>query len=94
MVRVMDSILAEIESALATVQRTLDALTARGQHEAAFDIARAQYVASIRASWPQNLGALVTALEAVESDTKVQLSDDERENVRRAVRTFRKAVGQ
>lgn len=90
----MDSILAEIEVALATVQRTLDTLTARGSHEAAFDIARAQYVASIRSSWPQNLGALVSALEAVVADPNSGLTDQEREKVRAAALTLRKAVGQ
>ena len=90
----MNSILAEIELALGTVQQTLDTLTARGNHEAAFDIARAQYVASIRSSWPQNLGSLVKALDVVQADPQSKLTNEERAKVRAAAETLRRAVGQ
>lgn len=90
----MNSTLAEIEAALATVQSTLDLLSTRGEHEAAFEIARAQYVASIRASWPQNLGALIAALDHVQADPSSKLDEQERARIRVAVTALRRAVAQ
>lgn len=79
-----------IEQALAAVQRTLDALTARGDHAAAFDVAKAQYAASIRSSWPGNLSSLAAALEKVSADESLHLSSEERGELRRAVDVFRR----
>ncbi|MBI5534251.1 MAG: hypothetical protein HY898_16120 [Deltaproteobacteria bacterium] len=86
--------LGEIEVALEIVQKTLDALTARGDDEAAFELARAQYAASIRDSWPGNLGKLVGVLERMLANDLLKLTDDERENLRKAQDTFRKTVNE
>ena len=51
----MPDTFAEIQACLTTVQNTIDALNERGDNQAAFDLARAQYSASIRTSWPGNL---------------------------------------
>jgi hypothetical protein len=77
-----------IEAALATVQTTLDKLTARGCNEAAFDLARAQYAASIRSSWPANLGSVASALAKLADDAAVDLTADERAALRGAAETF------
>lgn len=90
----MDSILADIENALGTVQRTLDALTSRGDNELAFDIAKAQYRASIRSSWPANLGSLVQALEAAEQNKECKLDLEEREQLRKAIAVLRRVISQ
>jgi hypothetical protein len=90
----MDTVLGEIEAALTTVQQTLDALTSRGKHEAAYEIARAQYVASIRSSWPQNPGPLVQALEQTADDPRNGLTAEELARLRRAVEVLRRAVAQ
>lgn len=81
--------LARIETALATVQKTIDALSARGNAEEAFDLARLQFTTSIRDSWPGNLGKLVGALERILADEKVQLQDQERADLREAIEIFR-----
>jgi hypothetical protein len=81
--------LADIEAALAAVQRTLDRLTALGENEAAFDLARAQYAASIRSSWPGNLGTLAGHLEKLCADTANKLGDGDRAELRRAIAVFR-----
>jgi len=78
-----------IDLALATVQRALDRLTAGGQHEAAFEIARAQFAASVRASWPANLAALSSALDRALAEGAACLSDGEREELRRAADVLR-----
>jgi hypothetical protein len=78
-----------IEQALATVQRALDRLTARGQHETAFEIARAQFAASVRASWPANLSAVSAALDRALEQDAVSLTDVEREELRRAADVLR-----
>lgn len=80
---------AAVEGALATVQRVLDALTARGQHEAAFEIARAQFSASVRASWPANLAAVAQAIERALGDASVAIPDEERESLRHAAQVLR-----
>ena len=79
----------EIEQALEGVQTTLDALRAGGQDEAAFEIARLQFSASIRASWPGNLLPLADALERAAP----KLDGEKAEIARRSAATFRKVVG-
>jgi hypothetical protein len=90
----MTSTLAAIEEALAVVQRTLDALNSRGDHEAAFEVVRAQYAASLRESWPQNLAELTRALQEVAGDGSVHLDEAERERVRKAVEVLQAALEQ
>jgi hypothetical protein len=82
--------LSDIEAALATVQRTLDRLTTLGRDEAAFAVARAQFSASIRSSWPGNLSTLVTSLEGVASDPTSGLSGAERADLALAIDTLRR----
>jgi hypothetical protein len=90
----MSETLAEVEQALATVQRVLDALTTRGDNEAAFDLAKAQYSASIRTSWPSNLSSLIRPLEAVGANTALKLTDEERTEVGKAVDVLKRACNQ
>ena len=92
--RGMSETLAEVEQALATVQRVLDALTTRGDNEAAFDLAKAQYSASIRTSWPSNLSSLINPLEAVGANPTLKLTDEERKNVGDAVAILKRACNQ
>jgi hypothetical protein len=80
---------AAVEGALATVQRVLDALTARGQHDAAYEIARAQFAASVRASWPANLSGVAQAIERALGDPAVAIPDEERDALRRAADVLR-----
>ena len=80
---------AEVEAALATVQATLDRLTALGQNEAAFELARAQYSASMRSSWPGNLATLVGSLEKVATSAAAGLSEDERRRLEAAIAVLR-----
>ena len=81
--------LARIEAALATVQKTIDALSSRGDDEAAFELARLQFTTSIRDSWPGNLGKLVGSLERIASDDKLHLAQEERVQLREAIEIFR-----
>lgn len=81
--------LARIETALATVQKTIDALSSRGDDEAAFELARLQFTTSIRDSWPGNLGKLVVSLERIASDDKLHLQEDERAQLVEAIEIFR-----
>lgn len=74
-----------VSQAMQTVQTLLDRLTARGQHQAAFDIARAQFSASMRASWPANLSGLAAAIEKAIGDEGAALTDAEREELKGAV---------
>jgi hypothetical protein len=79
-----------VDEALSAVQRTLDRLTQRGQHDAAFEIARAQFSASMRASWPGNLSAVASAIDRALGEGKLaSLSDGEREELRRAADVLR-----
>ncbi len=80
---------ADIEAALATVQKTLDRLTAAGHDETAFDLARAQFGASMRSSWPGNLSTLCGSLEAVALNTALRLTDDDRADLTRAIEILR-----
>jgi hypothetical protein len=82
--------LSEIEAALATVQSTLDRLTQEGHDEAAFELARAQYAASIRSSWPGNLSSLVGAIEKILGNGALKLTEDERARLSRAADAFRR----
>jgi hypothetical protein len=81
--------LADIEAALGSVQRTLDRLTAAGEDKAAFELARAQFAASIRSSWPGNLGTLAAHLEKLCSDAAVKLDEAARADLRHAIAVFR-----
>jgi hypothetical protein len=90
----MQTTLAAIEKALAIVQQTLDILTSRRDDEAAFDVARAQFSASIRDSWPNNLSSLITALEKVHQNPESKLDDEERARVAEAISLLRGALNQ
>ena len=78
-----------IDRALEVVHRTLDKLIARGQDAAAFEIAKAEFRASVRASWPGNLGQLATALAEVEKDAASKLDENERAELRSALEVLR-----
>jgi hypothetical protein len=84
--------LGQIEGALAVVQKTLDALTARGDNEAAYELARVQFTSSIRDSWPGNLGNLIGVLERMNANDALRLTDDERADLSQALDTFRDVV--
>lgn len=90
----MPNLVDQIHEALATVRRILDALTARGDDQAAFDLARAQFAVSIRTSWPGNLSTLVLPLEKVAGDPELKLSEDERDELRAAANVLRAAGNQ
>jgi len=83
-----------IEACLLTVQKILDLLTARADHKTAFDLAKAQYAASVRTSWPANLVSLTDVLERVAGDDKVMLEPSERDEAREAVATLREIANQ
>ena len=83
-----DFSISAVEEALACVKRTLDSLTARGDNEAAFELARAQYATSIRSSWPGNLGSLVGTLKKIMANEALKLSEIERSELERAIQTF------
>ena len=87
----MSDTLAEIEAALKTVQRILDALTSRGDDEAAFDLARAQYSSSLRTSWPGSLSSLIRPLEAVAANQSLKLTEEERSDLALAIDGLRHA---
>jgi len=78
-----------VDAALATLQRVLDDLTARGQHDAAFQIARAQFSASVRASWPGNLAAVASAIDRALDDPAVAIPAQDRDELRRAADVLR-----
>ena len=90
----MQNTLAAIEKALSIVQQTLDILTSRGDDEAAFEVARAQYSASIRDSWPNNLSSLVKVLDKVHQNPASKLEDEERARVAEAIALLRDALNQ
>jgi hypothetical protein len=85
---------ARIEDCLTTVQKILEALTARADHRTAFDLAKAQYAASIRTSWPANLVSLTDVLEQIASDDKAMIEPAERDEIREAVATLRAICNQ
>jgi hypothetical protein len=86
---VMTDAFAQIQACLATVQSTIDALNERGDNEAAFDLAKAQYSASIRTSWPANLAGLATILERLSADEGLKLTAEERRAAKDAASTLR-----
>jgi hypothetical protein len=88
----MSETLAQIEGALGTVQATLDALTARGEHETAFKIAKAQFSASIRSSWPANLAPLLTLLDDLAREDGGALTASEKAALVGACRALRAAL--
>ncbi len=90
----MGSAAEQIQSSLDTVQRTLDLLTSRGHHEQAFDLARAQFSASLRSSWPGNLGALSQRLLLVAEDKSLDLASDERSEIAQAALILRDLCNQ
>jgi len=90
----MQTTLSAIEKALAIVQQTLDLLTSRGDDEPAFEIARAQYAASIRDSWPNNLSPLIQTLDKVYQNPDSKLGDSERARVCEAITLLRDALNQ
>jgi hypothetical protein len=79
------------DEVLAMVQRVLDRLTERGRHAAAFDIARAQFAASVRASWPANLSGIANAIDAVLKDPDLALDAEDRAELGRALDVLRSA---
>ena len=89
----MQADLAAIEAAIATVQRILDALTSRGHEQEAFEVARAQFSASIRDSWPGNAAKLVKTLDEVREAPNLDLSEEERADLAHAISVFRQAIG-
>jgi hypothetical protein len=94
MIERMSDTLAQVEGALAIVQRVLDALTTRGNDQAAFDLAKAQYSASIRTSWPGNLSSLIRPLEAVGANEELRLTPEERGDITQAVQILRSVCNQ
>lgn len=86
----MNPIIQDIEEALSTVEITLDRLRTLGQEDHAFRLARLQYSAAIRASWPGNLAPLAVELTRLASTPNLGLTDDEMARLNRAVATFRK----
>jgi hypothetical protein len=78
-----------VDEALGVVQRMLDRLTTRGQHDAAFEIARAQFSASMRASWPSNLSSIAKAIDSALTEGKLDLDETERAELRRAADVLR-----
>jgi hypothetical protein len=85
----MSDTFAEIQRCLAIVQRIIDALNDRGDNQAAFDLAKAQYSASIRTSWPANLAGLASLLEKLSADAALKLSPEERQAAKNAGATLR-----
>jgi hypothetical protein len=79
-----------VGEALARVQALLDKLTAEGKHKEAFAIARAQFSASVRASWPANLSAVAAAIDKALADAGDSLSEEDRAELRGAADTLRK----
>jgi hypothetical protein len=79
-----------IGEALSRVQALLDKLTAQGKHKEAFAIARAQFSASVRASWPPNLSAVAAAIDKALADAGDSLTDEDRAELRAAADTLRK----
>lgn len=81
-----------VDGALAVIRLSLDRLTARGAVGPAFDIARAQFAASIRASWPTNLSAIASAIDRALAEEELALSDNERAELRAAADVVRGAA--
>jgi hypothetical protein len=88
----MSETLARIEAALKTVQSTLDALTARNEHETAFRIAKAQFSASLRSSWPANLAPLLALLNELVKEDSQKLTASEKISLAQACDALRSAL--
>lgn len=84
----MSDLLADIQTSLATVERTLDALTSRGHDVAAFELSKAHFGARVRASWPASLAPLVSALRRVHADEGLGFSAEERAAIASAIATL------
>jgi hypothetical protein len=78
-----------VGEALTKVQALLDRLTAQGKHKEAFAIARAQFSASVRASWPANLTAVAAAIDKALAEAGDSLTDEDRAELRSAADTLR-----
>jgi hypothetical protein len=78
-----------VAEALTRVQALLDKLTGEGKHKEAFAIARAQFSASVRASWPANLSAVAGAIDKAIADAGDSLSEADRGELRAAAETLR-----
>lgn len=92
--RFVNDLIAKVEAALGTVQRTLDLLTAKGHDEAAFEVAKLQFAANMRASWPGNLGPLAAALFRIADDQALSLSPAERADAREAAKVLQAMLAQ
>jgi hypothetical protein len=79
----------DIDRALAAVKRALDRLSEQAHHEEAFEIARAQFVASVRSSFPANLAAVGAAIDRALSKGDLSLTDDERAQLQSAAALLR-----
>jgi hypothetical protein len=86
----MNPIIHEIEEALATVETTIDRLRAVGQEDLAFRLARLQYSAAIRASWPGNLAPLAVEMGKTAATPGLGLAPEDQERLERAAATFKK----
>ena len=79
----------DVDEALTAVRRTLDRLTERGANEPAFEIARAQFAASIRASWPANVYSVAKAIDDALAIATLSLSEAETDELRHAADVLR-----
>jgi len=86
----MNPLINEIEEALSTVEATIDRLRKLGHEETAFNLAKLQFSAAIRASWPGNLAPLAVGLSRVLKEEGTGLDEGERERLSRAAETFKK----
>jgi hypothetical protein len=81
-----------IQKALGTIQQTLDWLTERGHEKEAFEIAKFQFAANIRASWPGNLAPMARLLEKLVADQTLTLSSSEREQIKEAANVLHSMI--
>lgn len=86
----MNHVIEEIEVALKTVENTIDRLRALGHEDLAFGLARLQFSAAIRASWPGNLAPLTVELGKVADNTSLGLAPEDQARLISAVSVFRR----
>lgn len=86
----MHQLIQEIEEALTTVEQTIDRLRKLGHEELAFNLARLQFSAAIRASWPGNLAPLTIELRKVAETPNLGFDAQEQARLDRAVAIFRR----
>jgi hypothetical protein len=86
----MNPIIHEIEEALTIVETTIDRLRSVGQEDMAFRLARLQYSAAIRASWPGNLAPLAVELGRAAATPGLGLDAEDQSRLERAAATFKK----